>query len=1778
MTKVKDGFYKQVDSKIGDNKYALLAGGGHSDLSTIYTKKIQAIPFIVGNTGTSAGTWTGSCDDIDNYYNGLSVIFVPSVAGNSTTTLNINNLGAITCYYNASSKLTTHYPVGAPILLTYYNGTWRTAEYWSNSDYLTAEYYARYKVHTSGYIGRYMLVMKCPDGTITGLCKTNNSTATNKTMYTGPLLLDQVFYMNSTGSWAAGANMSSNLVLYENYSLVDIRYTFNCGSTLTAYSPFYIVLNKDTDNYYYLDTTQPWQIGVPTTNSDKIYLHIGSCYDTYRVAFEGSKKAYQVKNGKLIEYHPYADNASFADNADLLDGYHAGNASGNIPVSNGTLNTNLNADLLDNYHANQIENIYHGGWCSGTGTYYGKVAEYKYNGTGTVDLSATFLISRYATSESGTVNILNIRGRGNSKSTVTCTATWSLNTNNSIPITITHIYDSNDGYYYIRIYFKSNGWGEIYGCKLLNSHGWSISNMTSWTLYADIYSTSTNIQSFTAIPTDETVIPISTLTINNNAVTASALTSTGAYKAWGQTFFNNGIPVTHNGSITDVENITPLSNAGYSLGSSTKRWLNIYGRNLQSDTTLYLDSATSTSIILRIGGVEKARFCQPNGYLCIGVTSPSYSIHTSGTIGGNGIYANIAASGTANGLSLYSNSAPDVYGIAMRSTNTTTFAKIGRVQGDWATFFTMNDTTNRGWIFRSGTTSYASISTRGEAYFPSIGKDGYIPYPGGGKYTTTTSSITGAICIELPVSWTRTMLKFEVDIYNYSNGTSVTYVVGGYNYDSSSIWFNTTAYSLRQGLNGKGNLTVRFGHNGTHCCVYIGETNTTWEYPQVVVRNFHAGYNNYEYNRWASGWVVSFVTTLGTITSGDAGTITNPAINYNSDLLDGYHASGLFTVFSGGGISSSGNTLTQADHSITIGGTNKTAGSSTASIINSNSLTGSTAKSISTSTYNLSITSTVNGVASTKSITKLWSSYIDLQDIRGTDWAPNHDNYPQKSIVAWFNSTGTPASDWYSGITVKGWTNDYASWQLAGYSSSNTTKDDNLYFRNGINGTWKAWKTILDSNNSSVSSTANSITVKINGTTATLTNTNTDTLVNQSQTTTSNWRPVILGYQSSSKSSTALYTSVTNVVYTTNVLQYQPSTGLLSSTRLDLTQATGTAPMIIASTTKVNNLNTDLLDEYHAIGSATISSNKYIVKQAFFNIPSNSQDPQVDKYFRVATLTAGASSYNRDALFYTVDIMSNKYWLYRIRHRGSSSTDRTGQIAVINTNSVVEDLRLYYGAYNESLEVFIKQTTNGTGIKTILTKVFVEGLRDSLIGNYIQLDSTVVETPTYTNYVSGVWSINIPWSLISSKPAAAGSLTRPIYWTGSAFSQITATINGGTASRMAYYSAQDTISASANIQTNGSYIHIINDDDVGGTTADTSAPFTIGTLTSTHIAMDGNEILAKTNATTPGTLYLQDTTGTVQVNGSGGLKVWDINIATGATTDIAKRTISSNSTLYLNSASSTSIIFNKAGSEMARFDTSSNFVPSATNIRNLGSTSLLWQWTHTNKINLNRVGGATFGRIYYYNSVYYTWVDYMSNSVAGVAPTGGQPSTTTEVTAWAKRSLIENQSGYGWIWEATTNAAASSTSTKPTARMSLSSNTGRLRVEANASSTTNNTGGLIVSSVLNGGSGNIGIELWRGSNASWSICNESGTLHIRDNYTTSAQSTFLNDQVQIAYNTGTISLKTILPFSTNTYNFGSTSLRFKLAYNIEEYIGTTSGAQCHLKYDTTDDSFNFIFD
>ena len=89
------------------------------------------------------------------------------------------------------------------------------------------------------------------------------------------------------------------------------------------------------------------------------------------------------------------------------------------------------------------------------------------------------------------------------------------------------------------------------------------------------------------------------------------------------------------------------------------------------------------------------------------------------------------------------------------------------------------------------------------------------------------------------------MLRFTVDVYNYGTDTSFSLQIGGYTYTNG--WNNVSARLI-------GNLnsdnTVRFGHDGSKCCILIGEANSGWSYTSVVVRDFQAGHSNDAVSQW----------------------------------------------------------------------------------------------------------------------------------------------------------------------------------------------------------------------------------------------------------------------------------------------------------------------------------------------------------------------------------------------------------------------------------------------------------------------------------------------------------------------------------------------------------------------------------------------------------------------------------------------------------------------------------------------------------------------------------------------------------------------------------------------------------------------------------------------------------------------------------------------------------------------------------------------------------------
>ena len=144
---------------------------------------------------------------------------------------------------------------------------------------------------------------------------------------------------------------------------------------------------------------------------------------------------------------------------------------------------------------------------------------------------------------------------------------------------------------------------------------------------------------------------------------------------------------------------------GCNPASYSHKWFISHNGSYQSNTYFYVDNSSQISPHLSLGSDLKVA----------GVS-----------------YLGAGNDGTKGGISLYSTSTPLNYGIAMRTT--TNGGKHGGVQGDWATYFSMNNQDNRGWIFRrDGSMGVASVDTTGNAVF-----NGYV---GIGGNTTNTSGV-----------------------------------------------------------------------------------------------------------------------------------------------------------------------------------------------------------------------------------------------------------------------------------------------------------------------------------------------------------------------------------------------------------------------------------------------------------------------------------------------------------------------------------------------------------------------------------------------------------------------------------------------------------------------------------------------------------------------------------------------------------------------------------------------------------------------------------------------------------------------------------------------------------------------------------------------------------------------------------------------------------------------------------------------------------------------------
>ena len=143
------------------------------DMGIIY---IEGDSSSTTDTTNKVATWIGSHDKITSYFSGLTILYKVVTAGSTTTTLNINNLGAATVVRNATTGISTACPVNGVLLLTYTvdsDGTayWKTADYDSNT---------KNSAGTSNKTGAKMYLVGATSQTSSG-----TTTYTNQNVYVG---------------------------------------------------------------------------------------------------------------------------------------------------------------------------------------------------------------------------------------------------------------------------------------------------------------------------------------------------------------------------------------------------------------------------------------------------------------------------------------------------------------------------------------------------------------------------------------------------------------------------------------------------------------------------------------------------------------------------------------------------------------------------------------------------------------------------------------------------------------------------------------------------------------------------------------------------------------------------------------------------------------------------------------------------------------------------------------------------------------------------------------------------------------------------------------------------------------------------------------------------------------------------------------------------------------------------------------------------------------------------------------------------------------------------------------------------------------------------------------------------------------------------------------------------------------------------------------------------------------------------------------------------------
>lgn len=188
-----------------------------------------------------------------------------------------------------------------------YDGTYWVVEMIYNTNTNTYAYKvyltdAKRKVYTAS--GRYMICFTRDEDYILPATAVDNTTGTSKALTTEAFdPFGNIFYYNSKTALAANAVVANSTLEFLTPA-IDLRYSFNTGSTLTANKLVYVACEPQSNGKVKLATTvnsgtPPITQSLPSSADNKVYILLGVAYDTYRICLLENHPIYYYADGAL---------------------------------------------------------------------------------------------------------------------------------------------------------------------------------------------------------------------------------------------------------------------------------------------------------------------------------------------------------------------------------------------------------------------------------------------------------------------------------------------------------------------------------------------------------------------------------------------------------------------------------------------------------------------------------------------------------------------------------------------------------------------------------------------------------------------------------------------------------------------------------------------------------------------------------------------------------------------------------------------------------------------------------------------------------------------------------------------------------------------------------------------------------------------------------------------------------------------------------------------------------------------------------------------------------------------------------------------------------------------------------------------------------------------------------------------------------------------------------------------------------------------------------------